>query len=53
MSGSAGDTIFRISDGNQLIAEVPRTATKPITRFKVRKPEPPRPPASNTGVVPT
>jgi hypothetical protein len=36
------DTTFRIHDGDQLITEVPRTATKPIARFKVRKPEPPR-----------
>ncbi|MEU1747362.1 IS481 family transposase [Micromonospora arida] len=35
-------TTFRVQDGDQLLTEVPRTTTKPITRFKVRKPEPPR-----------
>ncbi len=38
----ANDTTFRIYDGDQLLAEVPRTAAKPIARFKARKPEPPR-----------
>ncbi|MGW9198727.1 IS481 family transposase [Micromonospora chersina] len=38
----AADTTFRIHDGDQVIAEVPRTTTKNIARFKVRKPEPPR-----------
>jgi hypothetical protein len=33
---------FRIHDGDQLLTEVTRTATKPIARFKVRKPEPRR-----------
>lgn len=28
--------------GEELLAEVARTATKPIARFKVRKPEPTR-----------
>jgi transposase InsO family protein len=37
-----GDTTFRVFDGDQLLADVPRTTTKPIARFKVRKPEPPR-----------
>jgi hypothetical protein len=36
------DTTFRIHDGGQLLAEVPRTTSKPIARFKARKPEPPR-----------
>jgi hypothetical protein len=36
------DHTFRIYEGNQLLAEVARTTTKPIARFKVRKPEPPR-----------
>ncbi|WP_446723588.1 integrase core domain-containing protein [Micromonospora sp. S4605] len=36
------DTTFRVHDGDQLLTEVPRTTTKPIARFKVRKPEPPR-----------
>jgi hypothetical protein len=31
-----------IYDGDQLLAETGRTTTKPIARFKVRKPEPPR-----------
>ncbi|WP_245666118.1 IS481 family transposase [Micromonospora sediminicola] len=38
----AADTTFRVHDGDQLLSEVPRTTTKPIARFKVRKPEPPR-----------
>jgi transposase InsO family protein len=38
----AADTTFRVYDGDQLITEVARTTTKPIARFKVRKPEPPR-----------
>ncbi|MFE9692345.1 IS481 family transposase [Micromonospora sp. NPDC005806] len=38
----AGDTTFRVHDGDQLLTEVPRTTGKDITRFKVRKPEPPR-----------
>ncbi|MEW2386525.1 DDE-type integrase/transposase/recombinase [Micromonospora sp. NPDC047707] len=43
----AADTTFRIHDGDQLLTEVPRTTTKPIARFKVRKPEPPRLPGDN------
>jgi hypothetical protein len=39
------DTTWRIYDDNHLVCEVPRTTTKPIARFKVRKPEPPRQPA--------
>jgi hypothetical protein len=39
----ATDATFRVHDGDQLIAEVARTTTKPVARFKVRKPEPPRP----------
>jgi hypothetical protein len=38
------DSTWRVYDGNLLLAEVPRTTTKPIARFKVRKPEPPRRP---------
>jgi hypothetical protein len=38
----AADNTVRVYDGDQLITEVPRTTTKPIARFKVRKPEPPR-----------
>jgi hypothetical protein len=38
------DHTFRVHDGDELLAEVARTTTKPITRFKVRKPEPPRHP---------
>ncbi|MFD2768598.1 IS481 family transposase [Micromonospora eburnea] len=38
----AADTTFRVHDGDQLLTEVPRTTTKQIARFKVRKPEPPR-----------
>jgi hypothetical protein len=36
------DRTFRVTAGEELLAEVPRTATKPIARFKVRKPEPAR-----------
>jgi transposase InsO family protein len=37
------DTTWRIYQGDHLLAEAPRTTTKPLARFKVRKPEPPRP----------
>nr|BFE67261.1 hypothetical protein GCM10020092_005620 [Actinoplanes digitatis] len=36
------DTTFRIHHGDELLAEVARTTTRPIARFKARKPEPPR-----------
>ncbi|WP_196231252.1 hypothetical protein [Salinispora arenicola] len=44
------DTIFCIHDSDQLLAEVPRTTTKPVARFTARKPEPlrSRTPASNS-----
>jgi hypothetical protein len=43
------DTTFRVYDGDQLLTEVLRITTKPIARFKARKPEPPRrPPATLT-----
>ncbi len=29
------DTTFRVHGGNQLLTEVPRTTTKPITLFRV------------------
>src|SRR5882672_6361004 len=38
----SADHTFRIYGGDQLLAETGRTTTKPIARFKVRKPEPPR-----------
>lgn len=38
----AAHTTFRIHDGDQVVTEVPRTTTKSVARFKVRKPEPPR-----------
>jgi Integrase core domain len=38
------DTTFRVYDGDQLLTEVLRSTTKPIARFKARKPEPPRRP---------
>jgi hypothetical protein len=44
----AADTTIRVYDGDQLITEVPRTTIKPIARFKVRKPEPPRRPSDST-----
>ncbi len=40
----ATDTTLRVYDGDQLITEIARTTTKPIARYKVRKPEPPRRP---------
>jgi hypothetical protein len=42
LPGLAADTTFRVYNGDHLLMEVARTTTKPITRFKVRKPEPPR-----------
>ncbi|KAB1100217.1 hypothetical protein F6X54_32115 [Micromonospora aurantiaca] len=33
---------FRVNDGDRPLTELPRTSGKPIARFKVRKPEPPR-----------
>jgi hypothetical protein len=36
------DNTFRVHDGDELLAEVARTTTRPIARFKVRKPEPRR-----------
>ncbi|MET8355297.1 hypothetical protein [Micromonospora sp. NPDC005206] len=38
----ATDATFRVYDGDQLLIEVACTTTKPIARFKARKPEPPR-----------
>jgi transposase InsO family protein len=38
----AADTTWRIYDDHVLVAEVARTTTKPLARFKVHKPEPPR-----------
>ena len=36
------DHILRVHIGDELLTEIARTTTKPITRFKARKPEPPR-----------
>jgi hypothetical protein len=36
------DTTFRVFDGDQLLCEEIRTATRQIARFKARKPETPR-----------
>jgi hypothetical protein len=36
------EALRAVGAGDQLITEVTRTTTKPIARFKVRKPEPPR-----------
>jgi transposase InsO family protein len=47
------DHTFRVYHGDQLLTEVARTTTKPIARYKVRKPEPPRRPAANTVGVTT
>ena len=41
----SADHTFRVYDGDELLTEAARTTTKPIARFKVRKPEPPRHPA--------
>lgn len=38
----AAESTFRVHHGDQLLTEVPRTTTKPIVRFKVGNPEPPR-----------
>lgn len=38
----AADRTFRITAGEELLTEVARTTTKPIARYKVRKPELPR-----------
>ena len=40
------DATCRVHDHDHLLAEVPRTTSKPIARFKARKPEPPRQPAA-------
>jgi len=37
------DHTFRVYHGDELLAEVARTTTKPVARFKVRKSEPRRP----------
>jgi transposase InsO family protein len=42
---AAADSTFAVYDGDHLITEVARTTTKEVARFKVRKPEPPRPAA--------
>jgi len=42
LSVEAADATWRIYDDAGLVVEVPRTTTKNIARFKVRKPEPPR-----------
>jgi hypothetical protein len=39
---TSADHTFRVHRGDELLAEVARTTTKPIARFKVRKPERPR-----------
>ena len=36
------DTTWRVHNAGGLAAEVARTATKPVTRVEVHKPEPPR-----------
>jgi hypothetical protein len=38
----AAEHTWRVYDDDDLIAEAARTTTKPIARFKVHKPEPPR-----------
>jgi transposase InsO family protein len=39
---TATDNTFQVTADDQLLIEVPRTTTRPIARFKVHKPEPPR-----------
>jgi hypothetical protein len=38
----AADTTWRIYDNDRLVAEVAGTTTKPVARFEVHNPEPPR-----------
>jgi hypothetical protein len=38
----SADHTFRVYHGDELLTEAARTTTKPIARFKVRKPERPR-----------
>jgi transposase InsO family protein len=38
------DSTFQVAADNQLLVEVPRTTSRPVARFKVHKPEPPRKP---------
>ena len=40
----AADSTWRVYNDNGVVAEVARTTTKPLARFKVHKPEPPRHP---------
>jgi hypothetical protein len=42
-----GDATWRIYDEDHLVAEVDRTTTKSVARFKVHKPEPPRRPQTH------
>jgi Integrase core domain len=48
LSVESADHTLRVYHGDELLAEVARTSTKPIARFKVRKPEPHRRPAAST-----
>ncbi|MGW5667984.1 hypothetical protein [Micromonospora sp. NPDC003776] len=49
------ETTFRVYDGDLLLTETTRTTTKQVTRFKARKPEPPRRPSlpSEPGLRPS
>lgn len=51
MTVEEADGSFRITCAGQVIAEVARTTTKPIARFKARKPQPSRRAASLTTTV--
>jgi hypothetical protein len=42
-----GDATWRIYDEDHLVAEVARTTTKSVARFKIHKPEPPRRPQTH------
>jgi len=43
--------VWRIYDNDELLAEVPCTASKPIARFNAREPEPPRQPAARATAI--
>ena len=40
VTGETADTTFRVYHGGELLTEVARTTTRPVLRFKVRKPPP-------------
>jgi hypothetical protein len=48
---AAGDR-FQVYDDDRVLVEVVRTTTKPIARFKARKPEPPRTTVPTANILP-